>query len=360
MRTPTTSGGQGERPRTLFITSDDRTGALEIAGTVANARFSVLCGPHADDDACCVVDIASRHLTPEAAQRQAAAAHARDAHFRSHKIDSGLRGNWPFEVRGLLQLGHGVAVVPSFPDAGRRCVDGVVYVDGVPVLESPFGKDPLTAPLSSRPLEILEATDCADGDVVVWDASDNTELEAAAQRCREEGRAIVGPSGAVAAYAATVFPDLVPREVPIEPPVLVLCGSLNAMSREQIARLGVPVLTLSDETQLTRAGAAHGAITVVATPVPSGAISNREAERMAMAMAGYARRALESGYASGTLFVLGGDTAAAIIGDETLDVLGTVDTAVPISRFRDGYLVTKGGGIGRPDTLVKLLSTVRG
>ena len=259
----------------------------------------------------------------------------------------------------MLQLGHRVAVVPSYPDAGRRCLNGVVYVDDVPVLESPFGKDPLTAPRSSRPMEILESTGCADGDVVVWDANDNAELEAAAQRCRAEGRAIVGPSGALAAYAATVFPDLAPREVPVVPPVLVLCGSLNGMSREQIARLEVPVLTLSDCLELPAVATGQGAITVVATPVPSEAISTREAERVAKAMAGCAHRALDSGYGKGTLFVLGGDTAAAVVGDETLDVLGTVDTAVPIARFRGGYLVTKGGGIGRSDTLVKLLSKVR-
>ena len=356
MNTPAPSVGSRERARTLFITSDDRTGALEIAGTVANERFSVPCGPYADNDNCCVVDIASRHLEPEAAVHQSASAHARHARHRCHKIDSGLRGNWPFEVRGLLQLGHGVAVVPSFPDAGRRCVDGVVYVDDVPVLESPFGKVPLTAPLSSRPMEVLEATGCADGDVVVWDANDNAELQAAAQRCRDEGRAMVGPSGAVAAYAATVFPDPVAREVPVVPPVLVLCGSLNAMSREQIGRLGVPLLTLSDGLELPPAAATRSGMTVVATPVPSGAISNHEAERVAASMARYANGALETGYGGGTLFVLGGDTAAAVAGDETLDVLGTIDTAVPIARFRGGYLVTKGGGIGRPDTLVKLLS----
>ena len=359
MTTPTTPGGRRERTRTLFITSDDRTGALEIAGTVANTRFSVPCGTGADNDTCCVVDIASRHLDPEAAQRQAAAAHARNARFRCHKIDSGLRGNWPFEVKGLLQLGHPVAVVPSFPDAGRRCLDGVVYVDDVPVLESPFGKDPLTAPRSSRPMEILETTGCADGDVVVWDANDNAELAAAAERCHDEGRAMVGPSGAVAAYASTVFPDAVPREVPVEPPVLILCGSLNAMSREQIARLEVPVLTLSDGLELPSVVTGQNTITVVATHVPPNAISTREAEEMAMSMAGGAHRALQSGYGTGTLFVLGGDTAAAVVGDETLDVLGTIDTAVPIARFGDGYLVTKGGGIGRPDTLVELLAGLR-
>ena len=361
MNTPTAFGGQHDRPRTLFITSDDRTGALEIAGTVASKSFSVPAGPYADNDTCCVVDIASRHLDPEAATQQAAGAHARNARYRCHKIDSGLRGNWPFEVKGLLQLGHGVAVVPSFPDAGRRCADGVVYVDDLPVLESPFGKDPLTAPMSNRPMEILEATGCAGGDVVVWDANDNAELDAAAQRCREEGRAMVGPSGAVAAYAATVFPARKHREIRIVPPVLILCGSLNAMSREQIARLGVPVFTLSDDLQLPRVatGSTQSATTVVATQVPSGTISPRAAERVAAAMAEYAHGALKAGYGNGTLFVLGGDTAAAVVGDETLDVLGTIDTAIPIARFRGGYLVTKGGGIGRPDTLTELLATVR-
>ena len=80
---------------------------------------------------------------------------------------------------------------------------------------------------------------------------------------------------------------------------------------------------------------------------------------MAAAMAACAHGPLKSGYGNGTLCILGGDTAAAVVGDATLEVLGTVDTAVPIARLRDGYLVTKGGGIGRPDTLAKLFSTAK-
>ena len=222
-------------------------------------------------------------------------------------------------------------------------MDGVVYVDDLPVLESPFGKDPLTAPLSSRPMEILESTGCADGDVVVWDANDNAELEAAAQRRREEGRAMVGPSGAVAAYAATVFPELKPRHVPVVPPVLILCGSLNAMSREQITRLGVPVFTLSDDLQLPSAttGSNQSPIAVVATPVPSGTISPRDAEQVAVAMAEFAHDALKLGYGKGTLIVLDGDTAAAAAGDETLD------TAVPHSAI-SGRIPSHQGRRHRP------------
>ena len=85
-------------------------------------------------------------------------------------MDAGLRGNWPHEIHALVELGYRVAVVPSFPDAGRRCKDGIVYIQDVPVLESPFGADPLTAPCSSRPMEVLEEANCIFDEVVVWDA----------------------------------------------------------------------------------------------------------------------------------------------------------------------------------------------
>ena len=53
--------------------------------------------------------------------------------------------------------------------------------------------------------------------------------------------------------------------------------------------------------------------------------------------------------------MIGGDTAGAVVGDETLEVQGTVAPGVPMSRFRDRQLITKGGGIGEKDLLVDLL-----
>jgi uncharacterized protein YgbK (DUF1537 family) len=330
----------------LFVTADDRTGSLECGGIIANDQFAVPVGPAAQSDICCVVDTASRHISPDDAKEVILDVHQREARHRCHKMDAGLRGNWPYEIMALHELGYAVAVVPSFPDAGRRCKDGIVYIQDVPVLESPFGQDPLSAPCSSRPDEVMEEAGCSGGDVVIWDANDNVELEAAIQRCREENRILVGPSGAIGAYAMTVFPGLTSRRIQIEEPVLVVCGSLNALSREQISKLDCPLYQLGQSV-------GEGGLAIVATPLVSGQVANAEAESVARSVSEMTR-----GVDVQTLFVIGGDTAGAIIGDETLEVLGTVDAGIPISRFRGGLLVTKGGGIGTPDILVRLLGGI--
>ena len=330
----------------LFITADDRTGALEIGGIVANTQFSVPVGPEAKSDICCVVDTCSRHLHPEEAKRIVFEKHLREARFHCHKIDSGLRGNWPYEIEALNELGYDVALIPSYPDAGRRCDGGVVYIQDVPVLESPFGQDPLTAPCSSRPDEVIEEAGCSLRDTVIWDANNNIELDEAISRCRRENRVLVGPSGAIGAYAAKVFPNLIAQSKPIEPPVLIVCGSLNMLSRQQISNLACPVFGMSDIVDFD-------GIAVLETPFRSGAISTDEASGTAQAIADKVR---DIDYE--TIFVIGGDTAGAIVGDKTLEVLGTVDTGIPIARFGDKYLVTKGGGIGASDTLVKLLGDI--
>ena len=333
----------------LLVTADDRTGALEVGGAIATDSVSVPVGPRATCKRCCVVDAASRHLSPAAAQAVIASIHERPAELRCHKMDSGLRGNWTSEVAALLDLGYRVAIVPAYPDAGRTCRDGVVYIHGVPVTESPFGQDPLNAPVSSRPGDMLAARGLASRDVVVWDADDNDALAAAVRRCRAERRVLVGPTGAVGAYAATVFGAAGTATPTIRAPVTVLCGSLNQVSREQIAALDVPLLDLD-------AAADPGApLTVFATDTPRGVLTAAAAEHVASRLAATARRV----FTNGTLLVIGGDTAAAVIGETTVNVVGSVDTAMPAGWFAGGLLVTKGGGIGRPDTLKRLLSHIR-
>jgi uncharacterized protein YgbK (DUF1537 family) len=330
----------------MLLSADDRTGALEIGGEVASEQHTVPVGPNATSTRCCVVDIASRHVSPSEAADLLHNLHRRPAEHRSHKMDSGLRGNWPYEIAALVDLGYRVAVVPSYPSAGRRCRDGVVYIQDVPVLESPFGQDPLTAPVSSKPIEVLEHAGCLSQHVAVWDADNDAELTAAVQRCHQENRVLVGPSGAVAAYAASVLPETGRSHVPIEPPVLLVCGSLNATSRQQIGMLDGPVFHLDDAMEQAMP------LAMLVTDQPNGEIDNSDAVAMAQAVAMKIR---DIGMPYRTLFVIGGDTSAAIVGDETLDAIGMVYPGIPISRFRDSLLVTKGGGIGTRDTVASLL-----
>jgi uncharacterized protein YgbK (DUF1537 family) len=58
-----------------------------------------------------------------------------------------------------------------------------------------------------------------------------------------------------------------------------------------------------------------------------------------------------------TLVVLGGDTAAAVLGPAPLAVGGTVAPGAPWARRRDGLLVvTRAGGFGAANAVVDLLA----
>ena len=329
----------------VLLSADDRTGSLEIGGLIANESYSVPVGPNATSDQCCVVDIATRHLSATEAQERMSAVLARDATHRAHKMDAGLRGNWPHEVEVLLKEGHKVAIVCAFPDAGRRCDNGIVYIHDLPVLDSVFGTDPLNPQVSSKPAEVLEHFGVS-GDVVVWDANTNEEMDAAVARAVAEDRIVVGASGAIGAYAKLFLPQGAPRQVALPRPLVVLCGSLNELSRDQIAKIGEPVQHVVGKIAIDP-------VTVIATNRVSGPLSDDQA----VAMANLCADVISARWSEfRALLVIGGDTAGAIVGDETMETIGCVAPGIPVSWFREKLVVTKGGGIGQPETVAEIVS----
>lgn len=329
----------------LLLSADDRTGALEVAGLIGSPSQPVPVGPNVRSSRCCVRDLASRHLSPEAARQRMAAVLRASAKRRAHKMDAGLRGNWAYEVEVLLDAGFKVAVVCSYPDAGRRCRGGVVYIHGRPVLDSVFGNDPLGAPVSSRPAEVLEAAG-VHGDVVVLDADDNAELGAAIDRAMAEDRIVVGASGALGTLAQRVFGRPPRRPAALQTPIVVLCGSLNPRSREQLAATSLPVHGIE------RPAALDGPVTLLATPAVPGPVGPDTARETA----GQAAAVLRGIWREiGTLIVIGGDTVAAVIGDDSLEVVGLAAEGMPAADYRGLRLMTKGGGIGEVDALRRLI-----
>ena len=343
----------------LLITADDRTGALETGGACADLGFDVRLTTVADATPdCAVVDLDSRHCTTVEAARRIGEAHRLAARFRCHKMDSGLRGNWAHEVAALMSQGHRVGILASFPDAGRRCDDGTVFIRDVPVAESPFGRDPRNRLLSSRPIDYLRSAGCenalADGRLVVLDANTNDELNAAALRCREENRMLVGTTGGVGAYVATLRSGR-RGELPVLPrPALIVCGSLHPLSRMQISKLGCLTVGPDDSAGQALAALQCGEDVILATEMTAAEIGDVAAESMASVVATTTWDWIAASGAP-TLIVLGGDTAAAILGDRTLRVLGSADTAVPFCQTDGLTVITKGGGIGEEGTLVRLL-----
>ena len=348
---------------TLLITADDRTGALETGGACADLGFRVRFGPNpVAGDACALLDIDSRHTSPQVAGERVVRAHSHRARFRCHKMDSGLRGNWAHEVAALLASGRRIGVLASFPDAGRQCVDGTVLVRGVPVADSAFGRDPRSRVTSSRPRDHLIDAGCAaalaSGELRIFDAGDNAELAAASASCRRDDRMLVGTTGAIGAYLAPLLaaPRGRTRPRPLPRPALVVCGSLHPVSRTQIAVLPGRALGMDDHIAISKA-LRDGKDVVVATPLTTAEIDDETATETAAELAKRVWMWLAETSAP-SVVILGGDTAAAVLGDRPLRVFGSIATGLPVCATEDGRLtvVTKGGSIGEPETLVRMLA----
>lgn len=341
----------------LMVTADDSTGATEAAAACADAGltvhvvpFGVAADAHLSTDGCVVVDLRSRHVVASEARRRITATTV-PAH-RVHKIDSTLRGNWAHELNALAELGRRVVLIPSHPLAGRVCVGGVVYVNGVPVADSELGNDPRLPVRSSRPGESLSATELAghdaleawlrrsDSGVAIVDAMTLLDIDALVATALGADEVVVsGPASVVGAVAAvcsrrdaqvTLPHPLLPK------PVVVVCASLHPVSRAQIAMVaaaGIEVVTSSR----------------VLAPDPS-AIASEVAERAHQLLAARSAR---------SVVLVGGDTAEAFLGDSVVRVFGSIDIGVSLGdaevRGRRLRLASKPGGFGTANTLVDLV-----
>ncbi len=336
----------------LIVTADDSTGAAEAAALCADAGWPasvVPIGMELSMDGCTVVDLRSRHIVADEAQRRVRLVPA-TAH-RVHKTDSTLRGNWAAELSAIVDTGRRVVLIPSHPLAGRVCRNGVVTVDGVPVAETAHGNDPRLPVRSSRPSESLPAAelgnakalanwlDTASGPVAVVDAATVDEIaELVALTLSRPDVLVAGPASVVGAVARALSPGDV-RALPdpaLPQPVIVVCASLHPVSREQIARLeaaGVEVVASSE-------------------------VRGNEPEVVATAVAERAhRRVAEMGAQS--VVLVGGDTAAAFIGDHVMRVLGSLDVGVSLAEAelhgRPLRIACKNGGFGTANTLIDLV-----
>lgn len=355
----------------LVLTADDTTGALETAAAWADAGWSTVVASHersiaVDDGAAVdhevtVIDLRSRHATPEVAAARLAAAGAPVA----HKIDSTLRGNWAAEIGALRADGRVVVMVPSYPAAGRVCVGGVVSEHGVPVDRSAHADDPRSPVRSARPatevpgaVELADAeslagwlTGAAGGDVAVVDAPDDASLTAAVvavAAVRAGGRGdvvLVGTAGVLGELARQLAAplDVVPRvfAADLERPVLVVAGSAHPVARAQAASVRATAMR-------------H--VHVLMAPEQR----RSDPARVVASLAREARRTVEL-LGIATVVVLGGDTAEAVIGDSIVRVHGSLGVGVAVGTAaiggHDVTLVSKPGAFGDAGTVTRLLGT---
>lgn len=410
----------------LLIIADDFTGALDTGVQFAarGIKTRVVVGAdaaltHQNADVL-VVDTETRHLP--AAQAYAAveglvqrAKYAGFAYLYK-KTDSALRGNVGAELAALLSASGSrqLAFLPAFPQMNRVTKNGVQYIDGVPVTESPFGVDPFEPvrhaavtdllaeqtdlPAASFPALAANGSVPAEDGILVFDAATVDEL-------RSTGRALLNNGGlrvlAGCAGFGAVLPELMGlggADVTcpaLDPRLLVICGSVNAITLAQLDKAeqaGFTRLRLTPHQKLMpdywrsadgRMTLDHIEETLAAHPYniietndeggnePTATAADalgltREEMRVRIASGvGQLVGALFASPAVGTLLLTGGDTLLQCmnsVGVHELEPICEMEHGVVLARFGCGgttrYVITKSGGFGQADLLTALAKRI--
>lgn len=150
----------------IIVIADDFTGAAEIAviSLGYGLKVSLCMGELVEAEAdVLIVSTESRSMPParavEVVERVTRRATALNPDYIYKKIDSVLRGHVAAELQWQLEaLGRRQAlIVPANPSLHRIIVQGHYYVNGLPINETAFARDPEFAITSSAVNEMFQA-----------------------------------------------------------------------------------------------------------------------------------------------------------------------------------------------------------
>ncbi|PYE16214.1 uncharacterized protein YgbK (DUF1537 family) [Paraburkholderia silvatlantica] len=406
----------------ILIIADDLSGAADCAIGFAGAGHRTVvtleaAHTQAHEDADTIaVDTDTRRLSPEEASARTAAAYAQmsvSGQRLYKKIDSTLRGNWAAEVARLQALAGMAIIAPAFPATGRTVREGRVYVHGEPLEQTAtwqlehagrcadiasqltraglaserldadaFRDDPQT--LATR----IEAKAARGVQALIVDAQSEQALRALAHATLRSSANFfwVGSGGLAREIAALdrrarVYNDARTTEFP-GGPILILVGSLSAVSERQCAMLRerggveeriVPPVVL-------RSGASHPDWSKwqrqIAVSLRSGrdlllrigrddAFDPAEGMQLSTALAALVEPHFTQ---AGGLIATGGETARAMLAVAKitdLHLLAEVEAGVAVARPLDAArahrpgIVTKAGAFGTDRALYAAWLTLR-
>ena len=336
------------------IIADDLTGALDSAAPFACRGLKVVAAtslaglPQALAQAPQVlaVNLGSREIAgPEAAARAGAAARAILAAAPPgllwlKKVDSRLKGHVAAELAAVAGVLCPAAILacPAVPDQGRTVRGGRLEGAGV-----------------AEPIAVADRLGILPARVTVADAASDGDLDRAVAAA--PGALFVGARGLAAALARRLRPeaaDLPPPALPA--PMSFVIGSRDPITLAQVdalRRAGGPAWIAAPDGAAP-AARAPALLQAVATPDSPPADGATVARRLAQS-------ALPLLDDSGSLVVTGGETAAALLKAAdiaVLKILGEAQPGLPACRAADRpdapVLVTKSGGFGTPDSLLRL------
>lgn len=411
----------------LLVISDDFTGALDTGVQFAGKGMSTKVLDYFPKDKemlkqfqaeVLVVDAKTRHLDgSEAYQKVWKLVHmAKDAKipYIYKKTDSGLRGNIGKELEAALDASREkyLTFIPALPAMDRITVEGVHYIDGVPIHESAFGRDPFEPVLSARVADLFQGVSVKtteykensryirseEKEIGIFDASSEAQIKVIVQDLIKQK--CLGVMAGCAGFASVLGDFLKLEAQKVEVPVitdkmLIICGSINEITRGQIEyaeKKGMKRITMTPVQQLTKGylNSEEGKIWLhqvkqdceagVTCVIETG-ISNMEkvAEyrrkyhipleqarvTISKTLGDVLKHLLEMGLEA-TFMIIGGDTLAGFIteihcGEITIYrelEQGTVLSSIK-TEGKEQWIISKSGGFGEPELLMEVEKLVK-
>lgn len=412
----------------LLLIADDFTGALDTgiqfaeygAGTKLLMEAPTDGKLFQDEEAeVLILDAETRHLSSEEAYRKISALvrRAKDegVQYIYKKTDSALRGNIGSELKAVLEASGEsfLAFVPAFPEMNRITVDGIHYIDGMPLCRTEFGRDPFEPVKSSRVEDLFREqevpirhfrrqkiynTEISGAAIGIFDSVTRTDIRKIAEHLKKHGQLNVM---AGCAGFARMLPEVLgltrrPASVPtLDSQLLIACGSMNPITKRQIAygeTMGYQRVKLSRRQQL-EAGYLESVegkrwleeidrmfeksdVVMIDTETPeesgpeeapqSHEIPLKEArERIAERIGKIIRELLEKN-SSRTLMIIGGDTLMGFVSQsgcrEIIPVCeierGTVLSTMEI-QGKKMRVITKSGGFGKKELFRSIAEKIK-
>ena len=389
----------------VAIIADDLTGAADTGVQLVRAGYRTAVAfrgapiPPAKDLDAFALDTDSRAMPAGFAAKRVleAGGAVKDARIVYKKLDSTLRGPVAAELAAALgATGRKCAVVaPAFPSAGRTTVDGVQLVRGVPVHETEARNDP-RAPAREGHIPTLIAAsfpsvcslgveDLADpatvhralegARCVVADAARDEDLEALVRAVPDPSEVLWAGSAGLAHALGGVYPGPHAGTIPAAPvpvrKVLVVVGSLSGVARGQLRSLAEEYGCAAVPVAADRSGVNEKVLGAALSKGACVAVHSAEerdssnAGTVVQTLAEVAARLSEEGLFD-ALVLTGGETAVGVarrLDAEGIRLEGEVEPGIPVGTFIGPgpyRVVTKAGGFGEPDTLVRVVERLLG
>lgn len=407
----------------ILIIADDFTGALDtgVKFSSAGARTKVIMDAEAEfamEEEVLVLCAPTRHLPAREAYRviRRITERAVAAGIRCilKKTDSALRGNIGAELSAVLE-GSGeraLYFIPALPEMNRVTLEGVHYIDGLPVAQSVFGQDPFEPVTESRVAELLrlqtalpvrtvsleEAESFRPGEercIYVFDcmSREDMEREVWILSCQSQLRILAGCAGlgeSLPPYLGLEADAGGETADPMER-MTVLCGSVNPITCAQMdygerhggyRRLHVPAECLLEDGTAEYAGwmdrlweaylESDFLMIDSLQPQGEGLLEGTEKltleeirQRISGRLGGILKELMDRGGDS-PFMIVGGDTLLAFLESIQCSALRPVCEPRPgVVLFRVDYrghqyeILAKSGGFGEQDLFVTLQKSAR-